>query len=52
MVQYRIEWIDSSTKNKGNGDWHCSKDKKLLEDNIEYMNKKHRGHIKHWLATK
>ena len=49
MVQYRIEWryINPSITNTriNNGVWFDSK--KLLESNIEYLNKQHAGVIMH-----
>ena len=51
MVQYRIEWVAFSTNYRGNGDWHESKDKEMLNDWISYANKKYHD-INHWLVTK
>ena len=51
MTQYRIEWrLLKYSRISSNGDWHDSKE--FLEQNIEYLNKEHRGEIHHWLATR
>lgn len=51
-MMYRIEWECLITNVRSNGDWFESKDKKMLEENITIMNKKHSGEIIHWLGNK
>ena len=51
MTQYRIEWrLLKYSRSSSHGDWHDSK--KILEQNVEILNKKHRGEIRHWIATR
>ncbi len=51
MTQYRIEWrLLKYSRSSSHGDWHDSK--KFLEQNVEILNKKHRGEIHHWIATR
>ena len=51
MTQYRIEWrLLKYSRSSSHGDWHDSK--KILEQNVEYLNKEHRGEIHHWIATR
>ena len=50
MTQYRIEWrLLKYSRISCHGDWHDSK--KILEQNVEILNKKHRGEIRHWIAS-
>ena len=51
MVQYRITWRNLLTDYQGNGDWFKSKDKQLLEDWIQYLNKEYTD-LNHWLEKK
>ncbi len=51
MAQYRIEWtLLKYSQISSHGYWHDSK--KILEQNVEYLNKEHRGEIHHWIATR
>ena len=51
MTQYRIEWrLLKYSRSSSHGDWHDSK--KILEQNVEYLNKEHRGEIHHWIAIR
>ena len=51
MTQYRIEWrLLKYSRISCHGDWHDLK--KILEQNVEILNKKHRGEIRHWIATR
>ena len=48
-MQYRIEWISTLTKMKGNGSWHSPSHKSMLEETVKYMNHKYLGEIHHWI---
>ena len=51
MTQYRIEWrLLKYSRSSSHGDWHDSKE--ILEQNVEILNKEHRGEIHHWIATR
>ena len=53
MTQYRIEWrLLKYSRISCNGDWHGHDSKKFLEQNVEFLNKEHRGEIHHWIATR
>lgn len=50
MSQYRIEWKSSLTNINGHGEWFNEKDVALLKDNINYLNKKYKNELFHWLV--
>ena len=53
MTQYRIEWrLLKYSRSSSHGDCHGHDLKKFLEQNVEYLNKEHRGEIHHWIATR
>ena len=53
MTQYRIEWrLLKYSRISCHGDWHGHDSKKFLEQNVEFLNKEHRGEIHHWIATR
>jgi len=52
MIKYRVFWKSILTNCEGHGDWFKSKDKVLLENCIQHLNKKYKGEINHWLEKK
>jgi hypothetical protein len=47
MIQYRIEWVSLLTGYKGHGSWSDYLD----PGTIEYLNKKYKHEIEHWMVT-
>ena len=52
MKQYRIEWTNLSTNNKGHGVWFPSSDKEMLQSTVSTCNKTYKGVIHHILKER
>ena len=44
---YRIEWISLLTNHGGHGSWS---ERKVTKEEIDELNKRHKGVIKHWIG--